>query len=258
MKRVDNKVALVTGAAGAIASAILRRLGENGAKLVLTDQSDQGQQAADKLKADGFSATFVKHDVTSEQSWDDAVKHATDTYGRLDVLVNCAGVTSKLGQPFDSIPYEEWRRVMNVNLDGTFLGTRAGVRAMKTTGGGSIVNIGSCAVFFGTRGGAAYGASKGGVRTLTKQAAWSCAKHGYKVRINSIHPYFVWTPLIATRSIAEHGSEEAAKKKLAEPVPLGSLGEPDDVAWAVIYLASDESKFVTASDLIIDGGVTAS
>jgi NAD(P)-dependent dehydrogenase (short-subunit alcohol dehydrogenase family) len=93
---------------------------------------------------------------------------------------------------------------------------------------------------------------------LTKQAAWSCAKLGYKVRVNSIHPYFVWTPMVAARSIAEHGSEEAAIKKLAEPVPLGCLGEPDDVAWAVVYLASNESKFVTASDLVVDGGVTAS
>lgn len=258
MKRVENKIALVTGAAGAIAGAILRRLGEHGAKLVLTDQSDEGQSAADKLKAEGVPAIYVKHDVTDEKSWADAIDRAVAEYGRLDILVNCAGVTSKLGQPFDNIPYEEWRRVMSVNLDGTFLGTRAGVRAMKTTGGGSIVNIGSCAVFFGTRGGAAYGASKGGVRTLTKQAAWSCAKHGYKIRVNSIHPYFVWTPLIASRAIAEHGSEEAAKKKLAEPVPLGCLGEPDDVAWAAVYLASNESKFVTASDLVIDGGVTAS
>ena len=140
----------------------------------------------DSLRDHGFLASFVAHDVGSEANWDAAVAHTVESHGRLDVLVNNAGVGGRIGQPFDDIPFDEWRRVVAINLEGAFLGTRAGVRTMKQSGGGSIVNVGSIAGLIGTRGGAAYGASKGGVHALTRQAAYSCGKHKYNIRVNAM------------------------------------------------------------------------
>jgi 3(or 17)beta-hydroxysteroid dehydrogenase len=167
--------------------------------------------------------------------------------------VNNAGVGAREAQPFDDISLDEWQRVMRVNLEGAFLGTRAGVRAMKLRGG-SIVNIGSIAGVIGTRGGAAYGASKGGVHALTRQAAYSCGKHKYNVRVNSILPSYVWTDLVAEKALKEFGSKEKAMAAFAERNLLGRMNEPDDIAWAVLFLACDESRQITGIELVIDGG----
>jgi NAD(P)-dependent dehydrogenase (short-subunit alcohol dehydrogenase family) len=254
--RVRDKVALVTGAVGAIGFAIGTRLAQNGAHVVLTDID--GSAVRDKaaaLSEMGFKVVGLEHDVTREDSWSAAFKHTVETFGKLDILVNNAGVAGRTGQPFDAIEYTDWRNVMSVNLDGVFLGTKGAVQIMKTTGGGAIVNIASIAGFIGTGGGAAYGTSKGALRSLTKQVAYSCAKHKYNIRVNSIHPGYVWTDLIKVPSIAHFGSEEAALQALSQNVPLGRVGEPDDVAWAVVYLASDEARHVTGADLVVDGGV---
>lgn len=255
MTRVAGKVAIVTGGAGGIGRAIARRLARNGATVVLTDlREDDGRRAVAELAAEGITASFVAHDVTREEDWERVTRHVVDAHGQLDILVNNAGVSASVGQPFDEIPLDEWKRVMSVNLDGAFLGTRAAVRAMKQGGGGSIVNIGSIAGLVGTRGGAAYGASKGGVHALTRQAAYSCGKHGYNVRVNSILPSYVWTDLIAAKAIREFGSKEDAIAALAARTLLGRLNEPDDVASAVLFLASDESRQITGIELVLDGG----
>src|SRR5205085_2308548 len=182
------------------------------------------------------------------------VKGVVERQGRLDVLVNNAGISSGVGQTFDAIRLEDWRKVMRVNLDGVFIGMRECIKVMKDSGGGSIVNIGSVAGYVGTQGGAAYGTSKGALRTLTRQAAWSCAKHKYGIRVNVVHPSYVWTPLVEKMAIAKYGSKEAAIEALAANSLLGRLNEPDDVAFAVLFLASDESRQVTGIDLVVDGG----
>ena len=256
MGRVQNKIAIVTGAAGGLGRAISRRLAENGAAVVMTDvDASAGTLAAAELQQAGFQATFLAHDVADEKSWDSMVADALRQHGKLDILVNSAGLFNRIGQPFDAITLEEWRRIMSVNLDGVFLGTRSAVAVMKDTGGGAIVNIASTASYIGTKAGAAYGASKGGVRILTVQAAHSCAKHGYDIRINSISPGYVWTPAIEAKVIEEFGSREAALEAVASRNPLHRIAQPDDVAWAVVYLASDEARMVTAIDLVIDGGM---
>lgn len=253
--RVQDKVALVTGGTGGIGQAIALRLGEEGARVVLSDIDPALADAAlAKLTAAGIDARFVQHDVRDEASWQAAVAQTLEHFGRLDVLVNNAGVAGPPPDSFEAITLEEWRRIMSVNLDGVFLGMRQAVIAMKETGGGSIVNIGSVAAYIGTPGGAAYGSSKGGVRTLTKQAAVACARKGYKIRINAIHPCYIWTPLAEKAATARWGAEQAAQG-MRDLHPFQCLGEPDDVAYTVLFLASDESRLVNGADIVVDGAL---
>jgi len=260
--RVANKVAFVSGGLGGIGSAIARRLGQEGARIVLADLPGQAHVAAsvaalDALRTEGIDGIYVELDVRDEASWQNAVAQAVGHFGRLDVLVNNAGIGLPPPESFDQTSLADWRRIMSVNLDGTFLGTREGVRAMKDSGGGSIVNIASIAAFVGTPGGSAYGASKGGVRTLTKQAAVQCARKGYNIRINAIHPSYIRTALTEGATVKRVGKENAIQA-LKDLHPFQCLGEPDDVAWAVVYLASDESRLVNAADLVVDGALLAS
>ncbi len=178
----------------------------------------------------------------------------TDSHGRLDVFVNNAGVVSPTAQAFDELSLEEWRRGFAINVEGTFLGTRTAMRAMKTVRSGAIVNIGSVAGFVGSKDGAAYGASKCAVRNLSKQAALSATRFGYGLRVNTVYPAYVWTPLVAEKLIGIHGSEEAARAAVTAHIPLGSLPEPRDIAAAVAFLASDDARMITGADLIGDGG----
>jgi len=256
--RVAGKTALITGAASGIGEGIARKLAAEGARVVVADLNESGgERVVRELQAQGGTAHFAHLDVASETSWEALRPLFDEQFAPLDIVVNAAGVLARKGHPFDEITLDEWRRVQSVNLDGVFLGTRFGVSVMKRWRRGSIINIGSIAGTAASRGGAAYGASKGGVHNLTKQAAFSAAKAGYGVRVNSILPGYVWTPAMAPRAIAEHGSEEAARRALAARHPINIAVDVEDVAWAALYLASDEARVVTGTELVVDGGILA-
>jgi 3(or 17)beta-hydroxysteroid dehydrogenase len=253
MNRVKDKVAIVTGAASGMGEASARLLAKEGAKVVLSDINEvDGQRIAGEISNQGGASLFLKHDVASESDWQRVIASTLERFGRLDVLVNNAGVT--VNKDIEQTTLEEWRWVMSINLDGVFLGVKYAIGAMKKTGGGSIINISSAAGIVGQLWAAAYCSSKGGIRLLTKAAALECSKAGrdYNIRVNSIHPGCVRTALLEPL---------LKKKEMADIInnlhPIGHLGEPEDVAYAVLYLASDESKFATGSELVLDGGYTA-
>ena len=252
MQRLSDKTALVTGAASGIGRAVAERLASEGARVAVADfNRDAGIAAADAI---GDAALFVDLDVTSEESWQAAMAAVADAFEGLDILVNSAGIIDL--KSIEDTSLADWRRVMAVNLDGTFLGCRFGVRAMKETGGGSIVNMSSVSGLVGGANLAAYNASKGGVRLLTKSVALHCARKGYGIRCNSVHPSFVATPMVD--DIAGGARDPAqAMAAMASQIPLGRLGEADEIAGMVAYLASDEAAFVTGSEFVIDGGLTA-
>lgn len=254
MRRVAGKVALVTGGGLGLGRASAVLLAREGAKVVVTDlKEEEGHAAADEIIDAGGEAIFLRHDVASESDWDKAIAMTVSRFGRLDIVVNNAGVA--LAADVEKTTLEQWRWLMSINLDGVFLGTQRAVAAMRATGG-SIVNISSIEGLIGDANLAAYNASKGGVRIFTKSAALHCAKSGYKVRVNSIHPGYIWTPMVE-HYLSSQPDPAAAKAFIEGLHPVGHLGEPDDIAYGVLYLASDESKFVTGAELVIDGGYTA-
>jgi NAD(P)-dependent dehydrogenase (short-subunit alcohol dehydrogenase family) len=257
MDRVKDKVALITGGASGIGKETALLLAKEGAKVVVTDiNKDEGEKVADEINGNGGDAIFLKHDVTEEEDWKQVIEQTLQKFGKLDVLVNNAGVL--LVKNIESTSLQEWRWLISINLDGTFLGTKYGIEAMKKSGGGSIINISSTAGIIGGPGFETYGASKGGVRIFTKSAALDCAQAGYNIRVNSVHPSWIGTAMaeIGGRFLGE-GDVEAGRKLMDSSHPIGHMGEPIDVAYGVLYLASDESKFVTGSELVIDGGYTA-
>ena len=252
--RVAGKVALITGAAEGIGAASARALGAEGAKLVLTDINDNGVKAfAAELERSGVSAIGLGHDVTDEAAWEAAMAAALSRFGKLDVLVNNAGIA--FVGPTEETTLADWRRMLAVNLDGVFLGTKHAIRAMKGKGG-SIINISSILGIDGAATAAAYCASKGGVRLLTKAVALECGEAGNGIRVNSIHPGYIHTSMFDS-DIAAFGSLEAKMKKVSALHPIGRIGQPEEVAAGILFLASDESSFMTGSELVIDGGYTA-
>lgn len=252
--RVVGKVALVTGAASGLGAESARRLAREGAAVVLTDLAEElGESVARSILDAGGRAMFVRHDVTQEADWAAAVSAAVSKYGRLDVLVNNAGIATGGGEIMTH-SLEDWRRLMAVNLDGVFLGLRHAGPAIAQSGGGSVINISSIMGKIATQGAAAYCASKGGVLLLTKVAALEWAP--LNIRVNSIHPGYIDTPLVAdVLHRSENGNE--LKDMLIGLHPLGRLGEPREIADAVVFLASDESSFMTGSEMVVDGGYTA-
>ncbi|MBT6094844.1 MAG: glucose 1-dehydrogenase [Rhodospirillaceae bacterium] len=252
MTRLTNKTALITGAASGIGRAVAARLADEGAHVALADfNRDAGVAAAEAI---GDAALFVDLDVSREDAWQAGMAAVRASFGGLDILVNSAGVISL--HSIEDTSLDEWRRVMGVNLDGTFLGCRFGVAAMKDTGGGSIINMSSVSGLVGGANLAAYNASKGGVRLLTKSVALHCAKKGYDIRCNSVHPSFVSTPMVD--DIADGARDpDRARDAMAAQIPLGRMGSVEEVAGMVAYLASDEAAFVTGSEFVIDGGLTA-
>ncbi len=253
MDRVKDKVAIITGAAGGLGSAQALLLAKEGARVVVTDIDQAGvDRVAETIRRAGGRALSLKHDVTSEADWSRVIGETLKEFGRLDVLVNNAGVI--FYKKIEETTLAEWRWLMSVNLDGVFLGTKFAIEAMKKTGGGSIINISSVAGLIGNPDAAAYHASKGGVRLFTKAAAIECSQagYGYNIRVNSIYPGVINT------AMAEPLKEDKSKyEKALSWHPMGHFGEPEDVAYGVLYLASDESKFLTGSELVIDGGWTA-
>lgn len=252
--RLDGKVALVTGAASGLGACSARLMAAEGAKVVVTDiAEDTARALADEI---GEAAHFVALDVTSEEQWIAAVKAATDTFGSLHVLVNSAGIG--LSKTVEEIELEEWRKVHAIDLEGVFLGCKHGVTEIKKhTGniGGSIINISSISGIIAGANMAAYNSAKGGVRLLSKSVALHCAKAGYNIRCNSVHPTFIDTPILD--KYRDRFGNEVMQQKLGRQVPLGRLGQPEEVGWPIVFLASEESSFMTGSEVVIDGGISA-
>ena len=247
--RVAGKVALISGAAKGMGAAQARLFAREGASVVISDILEtEGNRVEAEINEAGGQALFVKLDVTSEPDWKSAIRETVERFGKLDVLVNNAGVYSAV--PIEQTTVEEWDQVMAVNARGTFLGTKHAIPAMRKAGGGSIVNVSSIRGLVGDSRGGAYGTSKGGVRLLTKHTAVQHAKDG--IRANSIHPGPIDTDFIA----ANIGTPEGLAASIAR-VPLGRIGTVEDTAYGALFLASDESSYVTGSELVIDGGVTA-
>lgn len=254
--RLEGKVALITGAAAGVQGEIMGFGGaaawlfaQEGAKLVLTDiLEEQGSSAASQLREQGYDAIFTRLDVTSESDWEAAIKLATDTYGKLDVLVNNAGIGGR--SLLMETSEEAWDAQMDIHAKGVFLGMKYAIPEMRKAGGGSIINVSSIYGLVGSRTSTAYHAAKGASRIITKSAAIQYAGEG--IRVNSIHPGFCQTPMTnASYQNPEHFEQ------LLERIPMGRVGQPEELAQGMLFLASDESSFVTGSELVIDGGVTA-
>lgn len=251
MKRVQDKVIIVTGGSLGIGRAACIRLAEQGAKVAITDVKDsEGQQLADEITKSGGVAKYWHMDTAQEKNVQDVVKAVYDTFGRIDGLVNNAGI-SGVNKPTHEVTEQEWDALMAVNVKGVFFCTKHAIPYMQKAGGGSIINLSSIYGLVGAPDVPPYHASKGAVRLMTKTDALIYAKD--KIRVNSIHPGFIWTPMVQNYSRDSNVPREA----IDGLHPLGHLGEPDDIAYGILYLISDESKFVTGSELVIDGGYTA-
>lgn len=249
MTRYEDKIAVISGGHGAFGQAIARQLACEGATVILGDLAYAGTVLED---LDGYACMNL--DVTREESWETFIASILARYGRIDLLVNNAGAICPESYPFEDFPYEAWRRLFEVNVHGTFLGTRTAIRAMKAHRTGAIVNLGSVAGFVGSADAAAYGPSKAAATNTSKQAALSAALSGHNIRVNTVHPGFVWTPLVSGKLTRVYGDAETAQREVAKQVPLGRLAEPQDVAFAVAFLGSDEARAITGADLVIDAG----
>lgn len=254
--RLHGKTALVTGAAGGIGRATAAMLAREGARVLLTDLDGDGAAAAARAidaEAGAGTAFAMRHDVTREDDWQAAVGRAREALGSLSVLVNNAGI-AQLGSVED-LDLEAWRRGMSVNTDSVFLGCRCALPLMRDSQPGSIVNLSSISALIASHNFAVYNASKAAVWMLTKSVALHCARNGWDIRCNSVHPTFIRTPMLD--AMAAGRDEATVFGKLARQVPLGRLGEADEVAAAIVYLASDESRFMTGAELKLDGGISA-
>jgi len=255
MARISGKTALVTGASAGIGRAIAVLLAKEGAEVIVADIDEAaGSEVVEEINSGGGKAFFQMLDVTNETDWARASAAVIERCSRLDVLVNNAGVTER-GNTED-ITLSDWKAVIDVNLNGVFLGTQAAIEVMKGAGGGSVINISSIEGMIGDADLSAYTASKGGVRSYTKSSALLCAREGYNIRINAINPGVIRTALLDAH-LANFEDPEPEYQRLASKHPIGFLGSPDDVAYGVLYLASEESRFVTGTELVIDGGYTA-
>ena len=253
MGRVTDKIALITGGASGIGRATAELMAHEGATVVLSDLQDgAGEDTVAAITAAGGRAQYHHHDVTDEADWKKIIAAILAEHGCLDILVNNAGVGGN-GLPVEETPLELWRATMAVNLDGVFLGVKHGVAAMKENGG-VIINTSSILGVVGLPLTAAYTASKGGVRLLTKAVAIECAARGLKIRVNSVHPGFIDTPMVGG-AIQRGGPER--RDAILKSQPTGEMGQPSDIAEGILYLASDAAKFVTGSELVIDGGYLA-
>jgi len=244
MGKLQNKVALITGGASGIGAATARLFVQEGAKVVLADLNEEKGKAFEaELKSQGAEAVFVKANITSEEEVANLFKQAIEAFGKVDIVFNNAGIGRV--QPSHELDYSEWRNTVNVDLDGVFLVARESIREMLKAGGGTIVNTASMYGWVGSPGSAAYNAAKGGVINLTRSLALEYADQN--IRVNALCPGFIDTPIIP----------EENKKELAAITPMKRLGQADEMATAVLFLASDDSSYMTGGSLIVDGGYTA-
>jgi len=253
--RVAGKIAIVSGAAAGIGRATALRLAEEGAKICLGDIDRTGAEScAADIRARGGEAFPLALDVAEEADWRRVIDATVERFGGLDILVNNAGIAFAAG--LENTTTEQWRRIMAVNVDSVFFGCKYALPAMRESGGGAIVNISSILGLVGSPVQAAYNATKGAVRLFTKGVALECAEAGWNIRVNSVHPAYIRTPMVE-RYAESWGSLEKGLEALGGLHPIGRVGEAVEVANAVLYLASEEAKFVTGTELVIDGGYTA-
>ncbi|MES2343976.1 MAG: glucose 1-dehydrogenase [Pseudomonadota bacterium] len=254
MNRLQTKVAAITGAALGLGRATAIRMAEEGASVAVLDMLEtEGTALAAELSARGFPARFWRCDVSKEAEVRRVIDEVAAHFGRLDILVNNAGV-SGANKPTHEITEAEWDFVQAINVKGVFFCTKHAIPHLKAAGGGSIINLSSIYGLVGGPDVPPYHASKGAVRLMSKTDALTYAPD--KIRVNSIHPGFIWTPMVE-HHLSAAGDLEEGRKATAALHPLGHIGEPDDIAWGAVYLASDEAKFITGSELVIDGGYTA-
>ncbi len=254
MNRLDGKVAVITGGAMGIGAACARRMAGEGARVAIVDIHDEhGRKLAQELAGGDEAAIYLHADVASELEVVAAIRAVVDRFGRLDVLVNNAGIAGS-DKPTHELSEQEWDRVQAVNVKGVFFCTKHALAYMRRNGSGSIINLSSIYGLVGAADVPPYHASKGAVRLMSKTDALQYAREG--IRVNSVHPGFVWTGMVEGFLAGHAGDMEEQRHGVDALHPLGHMGEPDDIAWGVVYLASDESKFVTGSELVIDGGYT--
>lgn len=255
MERLKGKVAVVTGGSVGIGAATVTRMAEEGAAVAILDCQDQdGEALAKKLKDRGLEAGYWHCDVSKEREVQQVLDKVAETFGSLTVLVNNAGIAGP-NKPTHELTEEEWDVVQNVNVKGVFFCTKHAIPHMKKAGVGSIINLSSIYGLVSAPDIPPYHASKGAVRLMSKTDALLYATEN--IRANSIHPGFIWTPLVEGHLKTTGMDPQEARKATDALHPVGHMGEPDDIAWGAVYLASDESKFVTGSELVIDGGYTA-
>jgi NAD(P)-dependent dehydrogenase (short-subunit alcohol dehydrogenase family) len=254
MGRVQGKVALVTGAAMGLGAETARRLAREGAAVMLTDIADEAADAVvGQIRAEGGTAQYHHHDVTDEAQWEAVVAATNQAFGALHILVNNAGIAGG-ACPILTQSLADWRQILSVNLDGVFLGMRHAGPLIAASGGGSVINLSSILGKVGLPEAAAYCASKGGVLMLSKAAALEWAP--LNIRVNSVHPGFIDTPMVANSVMLQADGNEK-KALLVAAHPLGRFGIPREIADAILFLASDESSFMTGAELVVDGGYTA-
>ncbi|MDP2085697.1 MAG: glucose 1-dehydrogenase [Gemmobacter sp.] len=255
MNRLSGKTAIVTGGAVGIGRACVQRMAEEGAKVAIFDLlTAEGQALAADLSDKGHDVAFWSVNVTDEAAMKSAIDAAAARFGGLHVMVNNAGISGS-PRPTDEVTEAEWDHVQAVNVKGVFFGTKHTIPHLRKAGGGSVINLSSIAGLIGVGGIAPYHASKGAVRLMSKNDAITYAPE--RIRVNSIHPAYIWTPMVENHLRATAPDLEAAKAAAGSVHPIGHMGEPDDIAWAVVWLASDEAKFVTGAEIVIDGGYTA-
>ena len=257
MGRLDNRVALITGGAMGIGRACAERLASEGAKVVITDIEDHaGAETAAAFKALGYTANFIHQDVTNEGQWQSVLSEIEDLHGRLDILVNNAGIA--IQKSIFDMTMDEYQLQNSINLDGVFMGLKYGIPVIAKTEGGSIINLSSVAGLKASPGLSAYAMTKGGVRLLSKSVAKECIAAGIKVRVNSVHPGIIQTAIWDKMSAAAGGENQVDVEGIATAaVPGGLLGKPTDIADGVLFLASDESRYVNGSELVIDHAISA-
>jgi NAD(P)-dependent dehydrogenase (short-subunit alcohol dehydrogenase family) len=255
MDRLKDKVALITGGARGIGTAQCKRMAEEGARVAVTDVlDDEGKPVAEEIRNNGGEAEYWHLDVSDEENVKQVISDIVSKWGKLDVLVNNAGIAGA-DKPTDEVTLEEWEQVQRINVRGVFLCTKHAIPRMRDAGGGSIINLSSIYGIIGAPDIPPYHASKGAVREMSKVDAVLYADD--KIRVNSVHPGFVWTPLVEDLAKRKDMTVDEFVEATAAKHPIGRMGEPDDIAWGVVYLASEEAAWLTGSELVIDGGYTA-